>query len=347
MPSQRIIDLRSDTVTRPTPSMREAMASAPVGDDVYGEDPTVNALEKCGAGMLGKAAALFVPSGTMANQIAIRAQTERGDALIAGEGCHINLYEAGGAAALSGVHSILIGNAGLFTRDEVLASLLPEDVHFPTTRLVCLENTHNRSGGRLFPQRDILDIAELAAERDLRLHLDGARIFNAAIASGVAAAELSAPFDSVSFCLSKGLGAPVGSLLCGGVELIAKARRLRKLFGGGMRQAGILAAAGLHALEHHVERLGEDHRNATRLAAQIRKIPCLERIAEPETNMILLKNQRAAEIAARLREEGVLIGLMDPTTLRAVTHMDVSDADLERVSGALGRVLDEPLGDRG
>jgi len=232
----RPIDLRSDTVTRPTQAMRDAMATAEVGDDVYGEDPTVNRLQEVAAELTGKEAALLVPSGTMANQVAIRTHTQPGDALIAGKNSHLYLFESGAAAALSGVQPLLVGEDGLFDADDVLAARFPGDDHYPRTRLVCVENTHNASGGRVFPLAAQQRIGELARECGLRLHLDGARIWNASVASGIPARELCAPFDSVAFCLSKGLGAPVGSLLCGSQELIERAMRVRKLFGGAIAE---------------------------------------------------------------------------------------------------------------
>jgi threonine aldolase len=333
-----VVDLRSDTVTRPGPAMRAAMASAEVGDDVYGEDPTVLRLQEVAARLVGKPAAIFVPSGTMANQIAIRAQTEPGDALIAGRDAHVYLYEGGGAAALSGVQAVLVGEDGLFTADDVRAAVAPRDPHFARTRLVCVENTHNRSGGRVFPLAAQRAIAAVARERGLALHLDGARLFNAAVATGTSAAELAAPYDSVSFCLSKGLGAPAGSLLCGSAELIERAHRVRKLFGGGMRQAGILAAAGLLALEQHVERLAEDHARARRLAEGLAAIEGVEVAAAPETNMVLCDVAGVASFVEALRTEGVRVGAVGPRTLRLVTHLDVDDAGVEQALAAFARV---------
>lgn len=332
------VDLRSDTVTKPTPAMRAAMASAEVGDDVYGEDPTVRRLQEMAAELTGKATALFVPSGTMANQLAIRAQTEPGDALIAGRDAHVYLYEGGGAAALSGVQAVLIGDHGFFTAGDLRRAIAPPDAHFARTRLVCLENTHNRGGGRVFPAKDQQEIASLARERGLALHLDGARIFNAAVASGTAVAELTAPFDTVSFCLSKGLGAPVGSLLCGSRETIDRAHRFRKMFGGGMRQAGILAAGGLHALEHHVERLIEDHRRATRLARGLAEIPGVSVPREPETNMVFCEVAQAPQFVEALRHEGVRCGAVGPGAIRLVTHLDIDDPAVDRALDAFARV---------
>jgi threonine aldolase len=257
------IDLRSDTITVPTPAMREAMAAAEVGDDMFGEDPTVAKLEARVAELLGKEAAMFAPSGTMVNQLALRAHTEPGDEVILDGNAHIYYYEGGAPAALAGVMCrCLPGVRGIFTAADLEAVLRPADQHFAPTRLVCLENTHNRGGGKIWPQELVREIGTLTRERGIRLHLDGARLWNAAVARGISERELAAEFDSVAVCFSKGLGAPVGSALCGSREFIQRARRFRKMFGGGMRQAGIIAAGALHALEHHRGRLAEDHANA-------------------------------------------------------------------------------------
>lgn len=326
----RVIDLRSDTVTKPSRAMRDAMANAEVGDDVYGEDPTVNRLQDRAAEQTGKEAALFVPSGTMANQIAIRASTEPGDALIAARDAHVYLYEGGGAAALSGVQAVLIGKDGLFGLDDVKAAAAPDDIHFARSRLICIENTHNRSGGRLFPQADATEIAHWAHQQGWHMHLDGARVFNASVALGLPVAVLAEPFDSVSFCLSKGLGAPVGSLLCASQDFITRARRIRKLFGGGMRQVGILAAAGLHALDHHVERLAEDHSRAALFAAGLADLRGIEVQRSPETNIVVFTAKDVPRLWAAAQERGLLLSLMDARTLRAVTHLDVREGDIER-----------------
>ena len=326
----RVIDLRSDTVTKPTPAMRDAMANAEVGDDVYGDDPTVNLLQATAAERTGKEAALYVPSGTMANQIAVRACTEPGDALIAARDAHVYLYEGGGAAALSGVQAALIGEDGLFGLDDVQAVAAPDDIHFARTRLICVENTHNRSGGRLFPQADAIAIGQWAHQRGWHMHLDGARIFNASVALGLPVSSLAEPFDSVSFCLSKGLGAPVGSLLCGSQDFVARARRIRKLFGGGMRQAGILAAAGLHALDHHVERLVEDHTRAARFAAGLAGLQGVEVQRLPETNIVVFTAKDVPGLYAKAEERGLLLSLMDASTVRVVTHLGVGDEDMDR-----------------
>ncbi len=324
------IDLRSDTVTRPSAAMREAMARAEVGDDVYGEDPSVNRLQEVAAALLRKEAALFVPSGTMANQVAIRAHTRPGDALIAGQGSHLYLYESGAAAALSGVQPVLVGEDGFFGADDVRAAIAPADDHFPCTRLVCVENTHNKSGGRVFPLALQLEVAEAARGAGLLLHLDGARLFNAAVASGTDVAELAAPYDSVSFCLSKGLGAPVGSLVCGSREFIASAHRFRKMFGGGMRQAGVLAAAGIHALQYGVKRLADDHANARHLADGLAAILGAQLLRPPETNIVLFSVDDVPRFVREIRARGVLINAIGPAALRAVTHLDVSREDVDR-----------------
>jgi threonine aldolase len=331
------IDLRSDTVTRPTPAMREAIARAEVGDDVYGEDPSVNHLQGEVAERLGKAAALLVPSGTMANQVAIRAHTEPGDAVVAGTDAHLYLYESGAAAALSGIQFTFVGVDGLFGADDLRAAIYPPDAHFARTRLVCAENTHNRSGGRVFPLDDLDAIGETAREHGLVCHLDGARLFNAEAAAGVPAARIAEGFDSVSVCLSKGLGAPAGSLLAGSESFIRRAHRMRKMLGGGMRQAGILAAAGIHALEHHVKRLVEDHANARRLARGLERIPGIRLLREPETNMVVFRVPDLGAFVRGTRGREVLINPIDARTLRAVTHLDVSAADIDE---ALGRIAE-------
>jgi threonine aldolase len=309
-----MIDLRSDTVTKPGPAMREAMASAEVGDDVYGEDPTVAKLEKMAAERIGKETAVFVPSGTMANQIAVRCATTPGDQLLVGENAHLLRYESGAAAALWGVQITTLGSGGFFDADEVKRALPHPDVHNAPVSALSVENTHNISGGRVWPRGQLDSVAATARERVHHVHLDGARIFNAACAAGADAATLAAPADTVSFCLSKGLGAPVGSLVCGPERLRAPMLRARKMLGGGMRQAGILAAAGVHALECHVDRLADDHTNATRLARGLDELG-LPSIAAPETNIVVFRippgRSRAAADAAcfseRARAASVLI----------------------------------------
>ncbi len=334
----KTIDLRSDTVTRPTDAMRAAMAAADVGDDVYGEDPTVNRLQTVAAERLGMAAALLVPSGTMANQSAIRALTRHGDVVVASPGCHLLRHESGGAAAVSGVQILPVGNAGVFTPDDVVAMLPPSDHHYAPVTAVALENTHNGAGGRVWPFEQLRAIVDVARHRNLRLHLDGARLWNAVVASGIEARRWAEGFDSVSFCLSKGLGAPVGSLVCGSTELIDRVHRIRKMLGGGMRQAGVLAAAGLHALEHHVDRLADDHRNARRLADGLRALG-LRVAPAPETNIVLFGGTDIGHLLAALQTRQVLINPVDRQTLRAVTHLDVTAEDIEDVLGRIGEAL--------
>lgn len=334
----KTIDLRSDTVTKPTAAMRAAIAEAEVGDDVYGEDPTVNRLQALAAQRLGMAAAIFVPSGTMANQAAVRALTQPGDVILAGAGCHLLRYESGAAAALAGVQVQIIGSGGFFDADEVLASLPPGDHHFAPVTAVALENTHNSSGGRIFPFETLRAVVAAAGGRGLRLHLDGARLWNAVVASGIAAERWCAGFDSVSFCLSKGLGAPAGSLVCGSAELIDRVHRIRKMYGGGMRQAGMLAAAGLHALEHHVERLADDHRNARRLADGLTALG-LEVDPAPETNMVMFRGADVGRLWSALHDRQVLVNPVDRRTFRAVTHLDVSAGDIDDALGRVGDAL--------
>lgn len=338
-----IIDLRSDTVTRPTPAMRQAMAGAEVGDDVFGDDPTVHRLEERIADLLGKEASVFVPSGTMGNQIALRAHTQPGDEVLVEAQAHIYYYEAGGPAALSGVMCrCLNGRRGIFSGAEVESVLRPADVHFAPTRLVCVENTHNRGGGKVWSLAEVESVANAARRHGLALHLDGARLWNASVASGVAERDYAAPFDTVNVCFSKGLGAPVGSALAGTRELINRARRFRKQFGGGMRQAGILAAGALHALEHHRARLAEDHAHARRLAEALADLPTVNvDPASVETNMVLIRVTagRAPAIAAQLKDHGVWVLPTGPDTLRAVTNLDVSAADLEAAIAVCRNVL--------
>ena len=332
----KTIDLRSDTVTRPTAAMREAIARAEVGDDVYGEDPTVNRLQELAAERLGKEAALFVPSGTMGNQVALRALTHHGDVVLAGEGAHVLRYESGAAAALSGVQVQTLGAGGLFDGDDVRAAIHPRDAHYAPTTLVAVENTHNRSGGRVWPLDLQKGVAEAAREHGLRMHLDGARLFNAEVASGIPARTWAEPFDTVSFCLSKGLGAPAGSLVCGSREVIGRVHRFRKMLGGGMRQLGILAAAGLHALEHHVARLAEDHANARRLAQGLEALG-FSVDPPPETNLVMFRVRDAGAFSRAARARDLLINPMDAGRMRAVTHLDVAEAD---VAEALARIED-------
>jgi threonine aldolase len=342
-----VVDLRSDTVTRPTPAMREAMAQAVVGDDVMGEDPTVNRLEEMSAERLGKEAGLFVPSGTMGNLAAVLAHCNRGDEVIMGDQAHTFLKEAGGVAALGGVHTYTLRNHadGTIDLDDLRSAIREDDVHHPVTRLVVLENTHNRCGGVVLDAAYTQKVGEIAHEHGLQLHLDGARIFNAAAACAVPAAELAAPFDTLTFCLSKGLCAPVGSVLCGSVNFIAKARRIRKQLGGGMRQAGILAAAGIVALEQMVERLGEDHGRARRLAEGLAQVNGIKPdTLNPPTNMVYASladgvDLSSNEVAKRMMALGIGVGLDGPRRFRLVTHFWVDDAGIDRVIQGFGLVL--------
>ncbi len=328
-----MIDLRSDTVTLPTPEMRRAMLAAPLGDDVFGEDPTIRKLEEETAALLGKEAAVYVPSGTMANQIALRIHTRPGDAVILEGTSHIRRYEAGGAAALSGLTcSLLEGTRGLFTPEQVTAAVHRDDEHLPRSRLFCVENTHNSGGGTVWPQGRLTAVVEAARAAGLRCHLDGARLWNAAVASGLPEAELAAGFDTVSVCFSKGLGAPVGSALCASRALVHEARRVRKQFGGGMRQAGVIAAGALYALRHHRQRLAEDHQRARRLAETWAGIDGL--MVEPEqveTNMVYfsLEQPRAFELQDALAERGLLLFAVSADRLRAVVHRDLDDRAIE------------------
>jgi threonine aldolase len=341
-----LIDLRSDTVTQPTPEMREAMAEAAVGDDVFGDDPTVNRLQEMAAARMGKEAGLFVASGTMGNLAAMLAHCHRGDEAIMGSQSHTFLFEGGGISALGGVHSRQIheqpdGSLALDDIDDALRDVIDE--HQPHTRVIEIENTHNRCGGT-FQQADyIRQLADFAHQRDLVVHMDGARIFNAAVAQGVDVKSLTTPVDSVSFCLSKGLCAPVGSVLCGTSEFVGRARRIRKQLGGGMRQAGIIAAAGIVALESMVDRLVEDHVRARKLAAGLRTIPGLL-VDEPPTNMVFFNlaepdGLSVAEIEAGMKQRGVLVQGSGKHRFRFVTHYSIDDAGVEKAVAALREVL--------
>jgi threonine aldolase len=341
----RVIDLRSDTVTRPTPAMRQAMAEAEVGDDVFGDDPTVNRLQARIAELLGKPAALFVPSGTMANQLALRAWTEPGDEAVMERNSHAFNHEGGGAAALSGVQvQPLEGKRGILTAEQVEEAIRPADHHFPRTRVVFLENTHNRAGGAVYPLAEIERVAAVTSRHGLTLHMDGARLWNAVAATGIPPAKYAAPFDSVSVALSKGLGCPIGSLVAGPVEFIERVHRFRKQRGGGMRQVGIVAAAGLYALDHHMARLKDDHANAKLLARGLKEVQGIGiRLEDVETNMVFFEVPRAKvsaqAVVAALREQGVLLSATSPSRIRAVTHLDVTTADIERAIGIVQRTL--------
>jgi len=325
------IDLRSDTVTQPTPAMRRAMAEAKVGDDVYGEDPTVNRLEAQAAEMLGFEAALFVPSGTQSNLLAIMSHCERGDEYIVGQQAHTYKYEGGGAAILGSIQPqpLEFEADGTLDLGRIESAIKPDDFHFARSRLLCLENT---VGGKVLPLAYLAAARELVDRQGLQLHLDGARVFNAAVKLAVNVREISCHFDSVSLCLSKGLGAPVGSVLCGSADLIKKARRWRKVVGGGMRQAGILAAAGIYALDNNIDRLAEDHANAQRLAQGLAQIPALDfDPASVQTNMLFLplSKDRAQALAAFLKLRGILITANNP--IRLVTHLDIDEQGIDTV----------------
>jgi len=339
------IDLRSDTVTRPTPEMRKAMFEAQVGDDVFGEDPTVNALQEKAAALLGKEAALFVASGTMGNQLSIKAHTQPGDDVIIEAGGHAMNFEGGSSAVLSSVQfSTIPGNRGVFDADQVEAAIREENVHYPVSRLVIIENTHNRGGGTVFPLKNIQRIREVATRRGLRMHMDGARLWNACVASGISPKEYAAPFDSISVCLSKGLGCPVGSLVAGSRDFIKRVHRFRKLVGGGMRQTGFLAAAGIYALDHHIDRLEEDHRKAKKLAQGLAGIKnILIHPEEVETNILFFDvspaERTAQEVTAALRVKGVRVHPTAKTRIRCVAHLDVSLADIDRALEVIAGVM--------
>jgi len=342
---KEFIDLRSDTVTKPTPGMRKAMAEAEVGDDVYGEDPTINSLQEKVAQMLGKERAVFVPSGTMANQLSIKAHTQPGDEVIIDASSHAYNFEGGAGAVLSGVQFFCLpGTRGILEGSQVEEAIRPIDAHFPVTRLICLENTHNRGGGSVYPIKNMSEIFKLAKSRGLLVHLDGARLWNASAASGIKPREYAQWADSVSVCLSKGLGAPVGSLVAGSAGFIDRVHRFRKMFGGGMRQAGILAAAGIYALDHHLEKLKATHDQAKRLALGLSGCQGVS-IApgQIETNIIIFdvthSEKMPLQIAAAMKEKGVLIHAFGKTQIRLVTHIDISDNDIEKAMKAFKQVF--------
>jgi threonine aldolase len=336
-----MIDLRSDTVTQPTPEMRRVMAQAPVGDDVLGDDPSVNELEGYVADLLGKEAAVYMPSGTMTNQVALRSHTQPGDEVFLEADAHIYYYEGGGPAALSGVSCrLLAGEDGVFSAKSLVQAFRPQDSHFPQSRLVCVENTHNRSGGRVFPLETIREIAQVCEQHDLRLHMDGARLWNACVATGISEAEYASAFDTVSVCFSKGLGAPVGSALVGTAAQMAKARRFRKLFGGGMRQAGMIAAGALYALQHHRDRLAEDHDNAQRLAMGLQGLKGIE--VDPnrvQTNIVNFKVPKliGAEVVKGLAQRGVAVLATGPHQIRAVTSLMVTTVQIQQAVEAIAK----------
>jgi len=342
-----LIDLRSDTVTQPTPAMRAAMASATVGDDVFGDDPTVLRLQEMAAAMTGQQAALFVASGTMANLVAVLTHCSRGAEAILGNKSHMFLNEVGGLAAVAGVQACTVPNQadGSLSLDDIADNIRDEDVHHPRTRLVCLENTQNVCGGLPLSPGYVRQVAALAHGRGLKLHIDGARLFNAAVAQGVSAAELAGPADTVMFCLSKGLSAPIGSLLCGPSNFIDEARRNRKMVGGGMRQVGVVAAAGIVALETMIERLEDDHANARLLAQGLAEIPNMEvETPTPATNMVYLRLRSGApygplELARRARPHGLVLDLDPSPRMRLVTHYWVSTADVRKAVSVMRELL--------
>ena len=333
--AMKVIDLRSDTVTHPTPEMRKAMFEAEVGDDVYGEDPTVNRLEAVAARMMGKEAALFVTSGTQSNLIAVLTHTNHGDEIILGDQAHIFWYEVGGASVIGGVimRTVPTDSCGRLNLDDVEPAIRSKDIHYPLTTLICLENTHNRCGGAVLTADYTDEVCNLAHGHGLRVHLDGARIFNAAVALGVPASTLARNVDSVALCLSKGLSAPVGSLLCGNKDFVERARKFRKMLGGGMRQAGVIAATGIVALETMVDRLAEDHANARRLAQGLAGIKGIT-LAQDEipTNIVMFElspQLSVLEFMEGLKKAGVKVGLRDGRPFRAVTHRMISSSDID------------------
>lgn len=342
---ERIVDLRSDTLTKPTPEMRRAMAEAEVGDDVFGEDPTVARLEAMAAERLGKEAGLFVVSGTMGNQVSLMAHTQRGDEIILDENSHIFNYEVASPAVLSAVQArTLLGRYGILEPDDVRKAIRPPNIHHPKDTLICLESTHNRGGGSIYPLETLKAIRRVATEHGLAVHLDGARLFNAAVAAGIPARDMAAQADSVTFCLSKGLSAPVGSVITGSGAFIDRARRARKMLGGGMRQAGIIAAAGIVALETMVDRLQEDHANARILAEGLETLPGIEiDLSTVQTNIVIFtvnrKDLDAPGLALKLGEQGIRCFAVSPERIRMVTHKDVDRAGILRALEVLKSIL--------
>ncbi|MFO7768438.1 MAG: GntG family PLP-dependent aldolase [bacterium] len=347
LPRGPVIDLRSDTVTRPGEEMRRSMAEAEVGDDVYGEDPTVNLLQEELAGMLGKEAALFMASGTMSNQVAINTHTRPGDEVICHRWAHVFNFEGGTAPAMSGVgFNLLDGPLGLITADQVEEAVRPDSIHYPTTALISIENTHNKAGGTVFPLGEVRKIRKAADRHGLPMHLDGARLFNASVATRIDVRLWAEPFDSISICLSKGLGAPAGSVLVGSREFIRMALQVRKRFGGAMRQVGVLAAAGRYALQHNIGRLAEDHARARRLAEGLDAMQgCSVDMEAVQTNIVFVDTSGTGlsetEVSRALKARGVLINPMGRDTLRAVTHLDVDDEGIETALDAFSRMVED------
>ncbi len=336
------IDLRSDTVTRPSKAMREAMANAEVGDDVFGDDTTVNLLQKKCAELTGKESALFVPSGSMANQLAINMHTNPAEEVIVEWDSHVIRYETAAPSVLSGVQLMpLKGNKGVISVDDIVNNIRPDWYHYPKTSLICLENTHNRAGGTVYPLKDIKQAREAAKKFNLKMHLDGARIFNAVVASGVSISEYAENFDSISICFSKGLGAPIGSILCGAKKDIEKAHKFRKIIGGGMRQAGIIAAGALYALEHNIERLKEDHKNARHFAEGIADLDDVDiDLSTVQTNLVIFKVKGdAAKLRMELEKKNVILTNDGPEKIRAVFHLDVSEEQTEQAIKIFKEIL--------
>ena len=343
-----LIDLRSDTVTKPTPEMREVIKNAEVGDDVYGEDPTVNQLEEESARILGKEAGLFIPSGTMGNLAAIITHCNRGSEIILGDRAHTFLFEVGGIAALGGIQTHILPNQsdGTLRLDDIRGAIRTNDIHDPPTQLITLENTHNRCGGAVLNPEYSQEVGQIAKANQLKFHLDGARIFNAAVALDIDPAVLAKPADSVMFCLSKGLGAPIGSILCGDAKFIQQARKIRKMLGGGMRQVGLIAAAGLYALENHLPLIKDDHRRALELARGLSEIDGLILMNEvPPSNMVYVQfNEEVSlsvnDIVGKLRKRGILVGRESEAQLRLVLHLWISDEDVQKVIQGFGDIVD-------
>jgi len=345
MPNSDVIDFRSDTITKPSPEMRRAMAEAEVGDDIFGEDPTVNRLEQKVAETLGKEAAVYVTSGSQANQVAIRSQTQPGDELIGSEASHFYRYETGAAAVLSGCSVCFVrDDRGVFTGEDVLACIRPPDQHYPISRMVICENTQNRGCGKVWPVEAMASIRRVADEKGLLMHMDGARLWNACVASGLRPTDYTKYFDTVSVCFSKGLGAPIGSAVAGSRTVIARARRARKMLGGAMRQAGIIAAGALYALEHNIERLAEDHANARRLAEALAELPGIQLDpAVVETNIVLFDVDpslgTAQDAVGKMDAVGLKMLAVAPQRVRALTHLDVSSAQTDETIVRLRRLF--------
>jgi len=340
------IDLRSDTVTRPTPAMLEAMMQAKVGDDVFGEDPSINQLEKMAAQLFGMEAALYCPSGTMSNQIAIKCHTQPGDEVICEKNSHVYIYEGGGIAFNSGSQvRALDGDRGRITAEQVSMAINPDDVHKARTSLVSLENTGNRGGGSCYDFEEIKKIRQVCTDNQLKLHLDGARLFNALVATGQTASSYGQVFDSISICLNKGLGCPIGSILIGPAPFIRQARRVRKVFGGGMRQAGFMAAAGIYALEHNIQRLADDHRHAREIAAVLSKKEFVRSILPVETNIIIFEVDAAyctKTLAGKLKEQEILAIAISSNQIRFVLHLDITPEMVQRTIGAIEALKKNP-----